>query len=51
MQAIKVTLEHERGLTVALFLPFHKNEYGVYSFAPSFVVPVAPELKLWPAGS
>jgi hypothetical protein len=50
MQAIKVSFEHERGLNVALFLPFHKDQYGVYAFRDSFVVPISPELKLWPAG-
>lgn len=46
-QAIKVSLEHERGLSVALFLPYEKDRYGVYTFGESFVVPVAPELRLW----
>lgn len=49
IQAIKVMLEHERGLAVAMFLPFQKTEYGVYHFGESFVVPVPPVLKLWPA--
>jgi hypothetical protein len=48
MQAIRVLFEHERGLAVAMFQPFKKSEYGVYSFGQSFVVPVAPELNLWP---
>jgi hypothetical protein len=48
IQAIRVLFEHERGLTVALFQPFHKDDYGVYSFGQSFVQPVAPELNLWP---
>jgi hypothetical protein len=49
IQAIKVMLEHERGLAVAMFLPFRKTEYGVYNFGDSFVVPAPPALKLWPA--
>ena len=49
LQAIKVAIEHERGLAVALFLPFQKDDYGVYSFGESFVVPVKPELGLWTA--
>ena len=48
MQAIRVLFEHERGLAVALFLPFHKDQMGVYAFGESFVVPAAAELKLWP---
>lgn len=47
MQAIRVLFEHERGLCVAMFQPFEKNEYGVYKFGDSFVVPVAPEVGLW----
>jgi hypothetical protein len=49
MQAIKVLLEHERGLTVAMFLPFHKADPGGYFFGEAFVTPAPPELKLWPA--
>ena len=48
MQAIKVQLEHERGLTVALFLPFHKAAEGEYYFGESFVTPANPDLNLWP---
>jgi hypothetical protein len=48
MQAIKVQIEHERGLNVALFLPFYKSEEGEYYFGEAFVMPVHSELKLWP---
>jgi hypothetical protein len=48
MPAIKVQLEHERGLSVALFLPFYRSEQGEYYFGESFVTPINPELKLWP---
>lgn len=48
MQAIKVLLEHERGLTVALFLPFHKADNGEYYFGEAFVTPAPPALNLWP---
>ena len=48
MQAIKVLLEHERGLNVAMFLPFHKGDTGDYWFGEAFVTPAPPELKLWP---
>jgi hypothetical protein len=47
MQAIKVLLEHERGLTVAMFLPFHKAEDDYY-FGEAFVTPAPPLLNLWP---
>lgn len=48
MQAIKVLLEHERGLNVAMFLPFHKADGGEYYFGEAFVTPAAPTLNLWP---
>lgn len=51
IQAIRVLFEHERGLAVALFQPFEKSEYGVYRFGQSFVVPVTPELGLWPSSN
>lgn len=49
MQAVKVLLEHERGLTVAMFLPFHKADSGEYYFGEAFVTPAHPALDLWPA--
>lgn len=48
MQAIKVQIEHERGLSVALFLPFHKSAEGDYYYGEAFVTPAHAELKLWP---
>jgi len=48
LQAIKVSLEHERGLNVALFLPFHKSEQGEYFYGESFVMPAHPVMNLWP---
>lgn len=48
MQAIKVLLEHERGLTVAMYLPFYKSEEGEYFFGEAFVTPATPAMNLWP---
>ena len=48
MQAIKVLLEHERGLVVAMFLPFHKADDGEYYYGEAFVTPATPALNLWP---
>ena len=48
LQAIKVLLEHERGLTVALFLPFQRTDGGEYHFGEAFVTPATPALDLWP---
>jgi hypothetical protein len=48
MPAIKVLLEHERGLNIALFLPFRKADDGEYHFGEPFVTPAPPPLRLWP---
>lgn len=48
LQAIKVLLEHERGLNVAMYLPFHKTGESEYYFGDAFVTPATPVLKLWP---
>jgi hypothetical protein len=47
MTAIRVLVEHERGLTVALFLPFHRADEGRYFFGEAFVMPAEAELNLW----
>ncbi len=47
VQAIRVLVEHERGITVAMNLPFWKID-GEYSYGEAFVTPAAPALKLWP---
>jgi hypothetical protein len=47
MTAIRVLLEHERGLVVALTLPFHRDDEGRYFFGEPFVTPAEPELNLW----
>jgi hypothetical protein len=48
MQAIKVLLEHERRLNVAMFLPYHKADSGEYHYGEAFVRPAHPALDLWP---
>jgi hypothetical protein len=48
MQAIKVLLEHERGLNVAMYLPFYKSEEGEYFYGEAFVTPATPAMNLWP---
>jgi hypothetical protein len=47
LSAIRVLLEHERGLTVALALPFHRDDQGRYSFGEAFATPAEAELNLW----
>lgn len=47
LQAIKVLVEHERGLAVAMFLPYHHTDGGEYYFGEAFVTPAPAVLKLW----
>jgi hypothetical protein len=46
-QAIKVLIEHECGLTIALYLPFCKRFLRGYLFGEIFSVPAKPEVKIW----
>ena len=46
-KAIKVLFEHQRGLTVALYLPFEKKFLKGYVFGNSFLVVANPEVKAW----
>ncbi len=46
-QAVKVLVEHQCGLTVALYLPFRKKFFRMFSFGEIFSVPATPELKIW----
>ncbi len=46
-QAIKVLIEHRRGLAVALYLPFEKTLLRGYSFGTVFTVSVKPEVNAW----
>lgn len=48
-QAVKVLFEHRRGLTVALYLPFHKKLFNRYIFGSVFSVSANPEVKAWHA--
>jgi hypothetical protein len=47
-QAIKVLLEHKRGLVVALYLPFKKQFMQGYSFGQIFTVRAIGEVNAWP---
>lgn len=46
-KAIKVLLEHENGLTVALYLPFEKRLLRPCTFGEMFVRSAAPEVNAW----
>jgi hypothetical protein len=45
--AIKVLVEHERGLTVAFYIPCHKSFIGGWQFGEMFVQPAEPEIGPW----
>ena len=45
--AIKVLLEHRRGLCIALYMPFHKRMFLGYRFDEIFVLPANPEVRPW----
>jgi hypothetical protein len=51
MRVIHVLVEHERGLTVAMMLPYLRNEDGTYAYGEPFVLPSEPQLKVWPAAT
>jgi hypothetical protein len=46
-KAIKVLVEHNRGLTVALYLPFKKKIFRGYTFGAMFTIPANPEVYAW----
>jgi len=45
--AIKVLFEHQRGLTVALYVPFAKKFLKGYVYGNSFSILAAPEVNPW----
>lgn len=45
--AMKVLVEHERGLTVAFYVPCHKSIFGKWTFEGMFVQPAEPEVNAW----
>ena len=46
-RAIKILIEHRRGLCVALYMPFRRKLFG-YSFDDMFAVHANPEVNAWP---
>ena len=46
-EAIKVLLEHRRGLVVALYLPFKRKLLTGYSFGQMFTVAATGEVNAW----
>ena len=46
-RAIKVLVEHRRGLCVSLYMPFRRKLLG-YSFGDMFATSADPEVNAWP---
>lgn len=46
--ALKVLVEHRRGLCVALYMPYRRKLFGGYRFGSIFVRSADPELSPWP---
>lgn len=46
-RAIKVLLEHKRGLTVALYVPFEKKLLQGFVFGSMFSTAATPEVNAW----
>lgn len=47
--AVKVLVEHIRGLTVALYVPCRKRVIGGWQFGDTFAIRVQPEILAWNA--
>lgn len=45
-RAIKVPIEHRRGLCVALYMPFRRRLLG-YAFSDVIAAPANPEVRVW----
>jgi hypothetical protein len=46
-KAIKVMIEHQQGLTVALYLPFRRKFLKGYNFGTMLSLPGSPEVDAW----
>jgi hypothetical protein len=45
--AVKVLLEHQRGLAIAFYMPFAREESGEYSFGRMVTLFTEPEVNAW----
>jgi hypothetical protein len=50
-KAIKVLVEHRRGLTVALYLPWRRKLLGGHVFGQVTTLPAQPEVRPWGGGA
>ena len=46
-KAVKVLIEHRRGLTVALYLPWQRKMWGGHIFGEVMAMPAKPEVHPW----
>jgi len=49
-KAVKVLIEHRRGLTVALYLPWKRKMFGDHVFGEVTALPAKPEVHPWGGG-
>lgn len=49
-QAVKVLLEHQRGLAIAFYMPFVRNEIGVFDFGKMVTLFTESEVNAWNPG-
>jgi hypothetical protein len=47
MQAVKVLLEHQRGLAIAFYMPFAREDSGEYSFGRMVTLFTESEVNAW----
>src|SRR5690606_28694131 len=50
-KAVKVLVEHRRGLTVALYLPWKRKLLGGLAFGEIMAAPAKPEVQPWGTGA
>lgn len=46
-KAVKVLVEHRRGLTVALYLPWRRSMLGTHVFGEVMALAATPEVQVW----
>lgn len=49
-RAVKVLLEHQRGLAIAFFMPFAKSEAGEFNFGRMVTLFTESEVNVWNQG-
>jgi hypothetical protein len=50
IRAVKVLLEHQRGLAIAFYMPFQKAETGQFDFGKMVTLFTESEVNAWSAG-